>query len=349
MASDSVIQPFTRTDGGVTRVAGARLCHFRIGSADPLREHTQWINQYLIRKLLLHDNHWIDILGTSSASGNAQKNEALAGRRARAVRKAIAEGVSGPLVHIKQVRPETQAEAAADAPVAGSEDAYYRGVKIFWYGLGSLPDMPYTPPPPEDQGSVKIKKRKAPAGCWCITDIKSAAAPGPVKVTKGDLTLLNDKGEEWVVSGVGLGAEASTDAVSPSTVLDWAMKVVKQIQGHTDLLEKVGVEVKKDAAPGDTAGGVFRGFTWKSDLTVAEVVAGKHFTVVTGGLNFIVAGASAGLILFDIAPLGPIGAGYDLATGVPWGFFVGAALSTMQLGAGVGGTCYRITGYAKRE
>ncbi|HLK68141.1 MAG TPA: hypothetical protein VKU19_32130 [Bryobacteraceae bacterium] len=342
--NQSVVQGFSAFDpqAGVDRAAGARLCYFPTDSSTLILQHKDWINRFFLPKIRQYPNAWIDVIGSASTRGNAVHNMQLGQRRAEEVRNYIR--MQYPGLNINRVYSEGATEPANTFRYDGSNnDGFWRAVLIRWYGLPDLPPTPYIPPPPDDP-SLRILVRKAPPGCWCIVGVNTFGIPLKAGVAAGkvDITLLNDKGEKWVLHGYGggLGAGPNIGPEIAEKGLKIVLKSLKEIGTHAGDLTNISDKLSKMniTGPSDTSGGVFRRFTWKADLTIKDITAAGFFTIASGETHIVAAGLDAGVVFFG---------NFDALDmfKTPWGFFVGLGLGTMKAALGVSAIVYKLTSY----
>jgi hypothetical protein len=350
----SPIQPFTENG----RVAGARLCQFRTGSSDLLNGHKDWISKYFVPKMQQHPNAWIDFIGYASRTGNKDKNVDLSRRRIAAVEQQIKSLY--PNIRVNLRIAEGDADAASFNIPAANDEGYWRAVLIRWYGVPLAIETPVYPP--EETYKPKERKYYAPKGCWCIIGVDSFGLPLKAGVSAGkvDLTLLNDKGEQYVLHGYGAGGGLGVD-VKPIEAAEEASKAAKVIIQLVNNLKEIGLKAGdlqnisdkikglNLTGPSETAGGVFRRLSWEANLSIEDITAAKTFTIGNAEGQFIVAGAEIGFIFFGTPPMEPISSAVSYGIlGKPWGYYSSVGLGTMKGALGISGTAYIMTSYEKK-
>lgn len=116
-------------EGG--KAVGARLCLFGNNSSDLLEEHKHWITSYFVPKLRANPHCWMDLIGHSSPSGSAARNQELSKSRMDAVEAFIKGLHSGVKVNVKR------ANGSSGANMTGirNGEGYWRAVTIYWFGI----------------------------------------------------------------------------------------------------------------------------------------------------------------------------------------------------------------------
>ena len=343
----SPILPFT-VDG---RLSGARLCGFQTGSAVLLNAHKDWIVKYFVPKIKQYPNAWVDLIGNASMVGNAASNVALSKRRIDAVEQFIKQQYPGMRFNMRL--PEGSTDAQDFQTDRSNDDPYWRAVLIRWYGVPLKIDTPVYPP--EEPSTLKFRKLMAPKGCWCVVGVDTFGIPIKAGVTAGkaDLTLLNDKGEQWLIKGLGLGGGVGVD-VGPKSLeegLKFLLANLMSIGLKAGDLTSVSKTIKdlNIIGPSDTGGGVFKRLTWSANLTITDITSSGYFTIANGAFHLLVAGGETGLIFFSPPPVkslipvvGPILNAADTVNS-PWAFYGQAGLGTWKGAAEIGCTVYKIT------
>ena len=347
---DSTVQGFSEAG----RMAGARLCHFKTGKSDLVRGHKDWIAKYFVPKMKQHPNAWIDLVGYTSRVGSPDTNLALSSARIASVENAIKSQY--PTIRVNMRIPDGEADAASFNTPETNNEGYWRAVLIRWYGVPLQIETPVYPP--EEAPTIKFRKYVAPKGCWCIIGVDSFGLPIKAGIAAGvvDVTLLNDKGEKYVFHGIGAGGGLGIDvaptewAKGAGKAIGWAVNALKEIGLKAGDLQNVSKTVK-DAGivgPSETAGGVFKRVTWAANLTLDEIKSSGFFTVASGELQFVMAGAEMGMIFFSQPPIEPISTSVQYGMlGKPWGFFTSAGLGTLKGAIGISATVYKTTSVEK--
>lgn len=352
MSALSPLQPFT--EGG--RLAGARLCHFKTGSSDLLRGHKHWIANHFVTKMKQHPNAWIDLIGYTSRAGATDTNISLSSARLNAVEQNIKSLYPGIKVNMRT--PDGEGDARSFNTPEKDNAGYWRAVLVRWYGVPIKIETPVYPP--EVIPTPKARKYYAPKGCWCIIGVDSFGLPVKAGISVGvvDVTLLNDKGEKYIISGAGAGGGLGVDvaptewAKGAGKAIGWAVNGLKEIGLKAGDLQNVSSTVKSAGitGPSETAGGVFKRVSWAANLTIDEITSAGFFTVASGELQFVIAGAEMGMIFFSQPPIDPIATGVSYGIlGKPWGFFTSAGLGTLKGALGISATVYKTTSVKKVE
>jgi hypothetical protein len=336
------IYPFTESQSGVSRVVGARLAEFGVGS-DKLQEaHKKWINDYLGPQLSKHPNAWIDLHGFASNTGKVQANLELSRRRILAVETALRARVSGVRINIRN--PQGVRQAVDDNAPGNKEDGYYRAVLVRWFGIPLDIPAPKLPKDPEP----KYKTYKAPPGCWCIVAADSIGLPvkAGISIGKVEFKLLNDKGQLFSVVGAGAGAGLGL-SVGPKSLeeaeklgmkaLNWIKEVALKAGDLPNAYEKI--KELNLTGPSETNGPVLKNLTWAASIPFSEIVKDGIFVVGMGEAQFIAAGAEVGLVIFGVPNLGRLNP--------PWGFYSSLGLGTLKGALGTGITAYAIISSGK--
>ena len=324
------------------RIAGVRLANFRNDSDEPLASHKLWLEQAFVPVMRKNPGARISIIGMASRNGDAKYNEGLSQRRINKV-----EAIISAFGHVNIVTRKARGEdeAADDGYKDGDRSGRYRAVLLKWEGLtGPAP----TPPKP-GPGPAKFKKVlvKTQPGVWLITGVDAFGLPFPV-VTAGRVvvTLLNDKGEQWAITGFGAGPSVGVE-----------IPFVKDLKFFTKFLVDLGLKLGdipnladkvKDTLPdlpSATSGGVFRVNNIVSNFTIQEITAKKFMTIASGAMS-LGAGGELGSILFDSIKTDANGPTAQILAGVPWGLY--SSLGTGKVGAEISGVVYRITGVAMK-
>jgi hypothetical protein len=342
----SPILPYT-TNG---RLAGARLCEFHTGSAKLLNGHKDWISKYFVPKMKQHPNAWVDLVGSASMLGDPAMNRALSEKRIAAVEDYIKSQHPGIKFNVRMPQGADDAQSF-DTP-KNNNDGYWRAVLVKWFGVPLAIETPVYPPEPPPQ--IKYRKWVAPKGCWCIVGLDTFGIPikAGVSLGKADLTLLNDKGEKWVLRGLGAGLGAGVD-VNSKHVEEGVKLTTAAARLLVENLKNIGLKAgditsvsktTKDlniVGPNETNGGVFRGVKWEANLTLNEITQSGFFTIVNGAFHLLIGGGETGLLYFGVP--GPT------LSPAPWGFYGQAGLATWKAAAEIGGTVYKIIGKDKEK
>lgn len=347
----SPIHPYTADE----RLAGARLCHFGTGSAELLQAHKDWITRYFVPKMKQHPNAWIDIYGHTSRLGSEGSNKILSEKRLAAVEQFIRS--QHPAINVNIRGSHGESDAQGFSIEERNNDGYWRAVLIRWFGVPLKIETP--PYPKEDPPKFKERKYYAPKGCWCIIGVDTFGIPIKAGVSGGTaaVTLLNDKGEKYVIKGIGAGAGVGID-VAP---IEWAEKSGKIIKVLVNALKEVGlkagdlqnvsdkVKSLNLTGPSETNGGVFKRISWEANLTIEEITKSGFFTIGSGEGQFVVGGAEIGFIFFGSPPVDPLSSTFKYAAlGEPWGYYASAGLGTLKGALGVSATVYKTTSVQKQ-
>lgn len=317
------------------RLVGMRLCNFSTGSAELLPAHVRWIDEHFLPKIQLHPYAWVDLIGSASRVGTAQNNLRLSERRIAAVETYLKS--RHPALKFNLRLPQGEAIATSHNYPESNDEGFWRAVLIRWYGL----PLQIPGPAPEPPG-LKLRSYSAPKGCWCITGVDSfGVSVGPVAGGRVVLTLLNDRGEKWLLTGVGLGGGAGVE-VGPKQANKAVETMVNTLVGlglKPGDLQNVAKTIKdlNLTGPSETNGGIFKRLTWSADLTLAEITASGFFTIASGEFHLLIGGGELGLIVFCRPVIEPA---WVLTR--PWGFFGSAGLVTWKAAAGLSMVVYRI-------
>jgi hypothetical protein len=280
----------------------------------------------------------VHMTGMASRNGNADYNMKLSAKRINKV-EAVFQGAafiqSKGHVNVVERNPRGEAQAEDDGFQDGDRSGRYRAVLLRWEGLTGPPPAPG--PSPSKFKKVVIKTQP---GVWLIIGVDTFGVPIKfLSAGKIDVTLLNDKGEQWVISGAGVGAGLGAEfGVSTAKgILKFIQETAKGILLKLGDLPNMADKLK-DALPelpSATAGGVFRGTNIVSNFTIDQITASKLMTVVSMAAGVGVVAGEGGVILFDRPPLpGETFSG-------PWGAYT--SLGTAKLAAEIGGMIYRVT------
>lgn len=348
----SPLQPFTESG----RLVGARLCFFKTGSAELLSGHKDWITSHFIPKMRQHPNAWVDFIGYASRLGSADANQSLSQRRIAAVEKFIKDNY--PEIRVNMRIPDGAADAESFKVDAANDEGYWRAVLLRWYGVPLKIETPVYPP--EEILVPKVRKYFAPKGCWCIVGVDTFGIPIKAGVSGGTaaVTLLNDKGEKYVMKGIGAGGGLGID-VAP---VEWAEKSGKIIKVLVNTLKEVGlkagdlqnvsdkVKSLNLTGPSETNGGVFKRVSWEANLTIDEIKNAGFFTIGSGEGQFVIGGAELGFIFFGVPPVDPLSSTFRLAVmGEPWGYYASVGLGTLKGALGISATVYKTTSVEKEK
>jgi hypothetical protein len=341
----SPIQPYTIDQ----RIVGARLCHFPSNESTLLSGHKDWIDRYFIPKMKQHPNAWIDFIGSASRSGSVTRNMTLSHRRIEEVEKYIKRGY--PDINVNLRLPQGATDAASFSVPESNDEGYWRAVLIRWYGVPLPVETPVYPP--EKPKVFKKRKYVAPKGCWCVVGVDSFGVPVKAAVTGGTctLTLLNDKGEQYKITGagVGLGLGANAGPEHFQKPASYIGTLLKEIGVKAGDLGNISDTIKdlKLTGPNETNGGILKRLTWAADLKLKDINGEGFFTIYNGDAHFVMGGAELGFIFFGLPPVDPIN-GAKYLTGLnPWAFYASAGLGTLKGSLGVSVVCYAITGTEK--
>lgn len=353
------VLPFSE-DG---RLVGARLCDFATNSDAPNPAHAAWVETYFAPTIKKHPKASLDLIGHASRRESATAAD-LSRRRIAAVEALVRKHHSEMKFNVRQPRGDGDAKAAQAAE--GDNDAYYRAVLLRWYGV-SLPTQP-----PEPSAPKQAPKLVAPPGCWCIVGADSFGVPVKAGWSVGTITLslLNDKGETWKVTGIGGGPGVGVDiglnwaegkaegvigaAKKAGVAVEKAAETVKgKVAEHVmatfkDLVLKAGdlqnvvdkIKKLQLTGPSETAGPVLKRFTWESNLTIDDITRLGFFMVGMAEAQGLVLGTEIGLITFQ--PPGPQVGPLLVAGSAPWGFYTSLGLGTLKAALGTSITAYKI-------
>lgn len=319
---------------------GMRLMSFPTNSDEPLASHKLWLEQGFIPAITKHPNARVRVVGMTSRSGSEKSNMGLSQRRADKVANYIR---NLGRVNIVDCKGTGEQDAVDDGVPDGNDGARYRAVFLRWEGLTR--DVPFVAEP----GPKGFTKRtiKTQPGIWLVIGMDTFGLPikAGVSVGKITITLLNDKGEQWAISGVGVGAGIGAEfgAGQAKTLL---AKAVDYLKGLSFKLGDVpnladGLKEKLPEIPSATTGGIFRQDQIISNWTIDKIVARKNVIVISGGLGVGAVAGELGLLYFDL----PLLSSHDEPFGsdTPWGVY--SALGALKLSAEIGAMVYGITGH----
>jgi hypothetical protein len=211
--------------------------------------------------------------------------------------------------------------------------------------------LPFNPP--------KLKKAKVVLpGTWLIIGVDGFAA-SLMGVSAGHvvLTLLNDKGEKYQITGVGTGGGVGADL----PLGEWSKKFGKAAEQVIKALADLGFKagdfqnisdtIKKLNLTGSsgTTGVVLKRLDWKANMTFEEITASGFFAIANGDFQHLDVGGEVGFIFFGSPMIGyannPISIlqviGEYTVSGTPWGVYTSGGVNTLKLGAGVTGMIYK--------
>jgi hypothetical protein len=320
------------------RLSGARLCHFGNKSAVLLEGHKKWIRDHLIPKLKNYPNAWIDLHGHTSRLGSESSNITLGAQRIAAVEQFIKSNYPG--ININWRNNQGESDAKSFNYEEKNNDGFWRAVIIRWFGIPI--EIP-TPPYPEEKPFRGIEAAK---GCWNIISVDTFGVPIKAGVGGGsaNVTILNDKGEKWLIKGAGIsiGADVSIDGPKIFQHLKGAKEMFYEmlkgivlkagdLQNINDTLKKVNDE-RKITGPSETGGAIFKGTTLEANLTHQQIVGQRVFFISSGELHGVAMGGEVGLIRFGTS-LNP----FDTI----WGYYLSLGLGTLKAAVGVSGTFYK--------
>lgn len=320
------------------RLSGARLCQFGNKSAVLLEGHKKWIRDHFIPKIRNHPNAWIDLHGHTSRLGSEKSNMTLGAQRIAAVEQYIKSIYPGITINLRNNQGESDAKSFNYEEK--NNDGFWRAVIIRWFGIPI--EIP-TPPYPEEKPFRGIE---APKGCWNIIGVDTFGVPIKAGVGGGsaNVTILNDKGQKWMIKGAGLGIGADVKVDGPKILqgLKGAKEIIYEmikgvvlkagdLQNINDSLKKINDE-RKITGPSETGGAIFKRGTWEANLTLQQIVGSQVFFIGTGELQGVAMGGEVGLIGFG-TPLH----GID----TPWGYYLSLGLGTLKAAVGVSGTFYK--------
>ena len=321
--------PFTEGQ----RVTGIRLANFANDSDEPLGPHKEWITQFFLPMMAKNPGHRVRMIGMASRNGDPTYNKGLSGRRIRKV-----EGLFGGKVNIVERNPAGEVPAAEDGVKDGNRDGRWRAVLLRWEGV-SLP-LPI-PPGPEPAKFKKVVIKTQP-GVWLIIGVDTFGIP--IKFFSAGrivVTLLNDKGEQWAITGLGAGAGLGAEfgASQAKGIIAELKNLVKALGMKLGDIPNMADKVKDvlPDLPSATSGGVFRVGNIVSNFTIQDIVANKAMTVISTGLGVGVVAGEGGVIIFDRPRVIP----KHVQGGLPWGLYT--SLGTAKLAAEIGGMVYAIT------
>jgi hypothetical protein len=312
------------------------LANFRNDSDEPLVSHKEWIEKFFIPVMAKNPAARVRMVGMASRNGDANYNMALSKRRIDKVAGVI---LSKGRVNIIERNPRGEIPAAEDGVKDGDRSGRYRAVLLRWEGLsGPAP----VPPGPEPGPVFKKKVIKTQPGVWLIIGVDTFGIP--IKFLSAGrivVTLLNDKGEQWAITGVGVGAGLGAEfgASEAKGIIAELKKLVVALGLKLGDVPNMADKVKEflPDLPSATSGGVFRKGNIVSNFTISDIVANRAMTVISTGMGVGVVAGEGGLIIFDR----PHFIANQVEGGVPWGLYT--SLGTAKLAAEIGGMVYAIT------
>lgn len=339
MAIADEIIPFTEAG----RLTGVRLANFRNDSDEPLASHKEWLEKFFVPVMAKNPGARVRMTGMTSRNGDANYNVGLSRRRIEKVAGFI---LSRGKVNIVERDPRGEIPAAEDGFKDGDRSGRYRAVLLRWEGLsGPAP----VPPGPEPGPNFRKKLIKTQPGVWLVIGVDTFGVPIRfLSAGRIVVTLLNDKGEQWAISGFGGGAGLGGDfgPKNAGELTSLASKILHELKGlGLGLGLKLGdvpnlSDGLKDVLPelpSATTGGVFRKGSIVSNFTIKDIVAKGAMTVISGGLGVGVVAGEQGLIVFDRPRIIP----EQVKGGLPWGVYT--SLGTAKIAAEIGGMVYGIT------
>jgi hypothetical protein len=333
--------PFTEAD----HFRGMRLANFRNDSDEPLLSHKAWLEKYFVPVMMKNPGARVHMIGMASRNGNADYNMKLSARRINKVEQIIQGAAfiqSKGHVNVVEKNPRGEAQAEEDGFRDGDRSGRYRAVLLRWEGLTG--PAPAPGPSPNKFKKVLIKTQP---GVWLITGVDTfGVSIDFVSAGKIAVTLLNDKGEQWVISGAGVGAGHGGSSTPNSVELDKTkakeiLEIVKEsakgvllkLGDLPNLADKLQDALKDMPPTSATAGGVFRGTNIVSNFKIGEITASKMMRVVSVSQGVGVVAGEGGVILFSDL--------FNSNLTAPWGAYTG--LSTLKAGVEIGAMFYRIT------
>ncbi len=294
--------------------------------------------------------------GFASRKGDPVSNQRLSEDRCLAVKAELN-------MYANQVNYNIN-KALGEASSGGGETdnwGFYRRVEIYVFAAKPpLGFKPVPPPPKPKRPSNPFKGMKAPLGCWLIVGVDAFGLPIKAGISAGtvDVTLLNDKGEVYVISGAGVGVGLGVD-IAPT---EWAKRSGKAVTVIIEALKEIGLkagdlqnvfeDLKKLnlTGPSQTSGAIFKRTVWKANLTIEDITRSGYFTIVSGETQIAISGGEVGFIFFGDPPITPIVDGYEYTLkGSPWGFFTGMGVGTLKGGIGITQTVYKTTKVEKKQ
>ncbi|NJM53959.1 MAG: hypothetical protein HC846_11575 [Blastocatellia bacterium] len=324
--------------GSGARVA-ARLCNFAEGGAGLLMEHLKWLRTKVAPILHSQKNSWVILYGFASRKGGEDSNQLLSENRCRTVKEEVSQYADQINFKVSQGLGEI-----GYGNDKNDNWGYFRRAEI--YVFAAPPPPGFKPPPRRKPGSVK-----APAGCWLITGVDSFGIPIKVGISGGTVavTLLNDKGEVYVINGVGMGVGVGPE-MAPIEWLKKSNKILAYL-GEIGLkagdLQNISDEIKKLnlAGSSETSGAVFKRTVWRANLTIQEITASGYFTIVNGEIQALLPGGEVGFIDFG-SPESP--STINIPRGVPWGYYQSLGVGNLKVAVGAGATIYKTTKVEKK-
>lgn len=206
---------------------------------------------------------------------------------------------------------------------------FWRRVEIYVFAEPPPPNFKPIPAIPKPKpGSIK-----APAGCWCIIGVDAEGMPLKALVTTGfvKITLLNDKGEKYLISGTG-GGTGLGPGISPENFGPLGKKLMDELKA------------RKLIGPGETTGPVLKRLTWAANLTIQEIVHSGWFLISNAEAQGVIGGGEMGVIFFG-SPTSPPPS--YVFSGEPWGFYTSTSLGTPKAAGSVSAIQYKITEWKK--
>jgi hypothetical protein len=330
MAIADEIIPFTENG----RITGVRLANFRNDSDEPLASHKDWIEKFFIPVMAKNPGARVRMMGMASRNGDPTHNMGLSKRRIDKVADVI---LSKGKVNIVERNPRGEIQAEEDGFADGDRSGRYRAVLLRWEGLSGPAPIPPGPGP-----AFKKKVIKTQPGVWLIIGVDTFGLPIRfLSAGRIVVTLLNDKGEQWAITGFGVGAGLGGEFGNAQVkgMIAELKALAKALGMKLGDVPNIADKVKDflPDVPSATTGGVFRKGNIVSNYTIKEIVANGAMTVISGGLGVGVVAGELGAILFDT----PRVAIDMIPRGLPWGVY--SSLGTLKVAAEIGGSLYRIT------
>lgn len=333
MAISDEVVPYTVAG----KHAGMRLLGFPLGSDAMLPSHKTWLKEGFLPDIQKHPGARVTVLGMTSRVG-PEKAAGLSQRRADQVTSFIR---SNGQVNIVDSRGVGDQDAVADNLPDGKDEPRYRAVTLRWEGLNR--DIKSF----ENLGPKSLVKRtiKTQPGIWLVTSVDTFGLPIKISPGKITITLLNDKGEQWAISGIGLGVGHGVEfgAKEAKGYIEEAVKFIKgigfklgDVPNLADGLKDLMTNLPTTSA---TTGGIFRKDQIVSNWSIEKIVARKSMVVISGGMGVGVVSGELGLLYFDV----PLLSSHDEPFGAdtPWGLYSGIAAA--KLAAEIGVMFYAIT------
>lgn len=334
--------------GSGARVA-ARLCNFAEGNAGLLPAHINWLKANVAPIIRSQKNSWVDLWGFASKKGDQASNQILSENRCKSTKNEVATYASQVNFNINKALGEVSSEG-------GENDnwGFWRRVEIYVFAAAPPPGFKPIPVIP------KLKKANVVLpGSWLIIGVDgfSASFMG-VSAGRVVLTLLNDKGEKYQITGVGTGGGVGADIPLGEWSKNFGKGVESVIKALVDLgfktgdLQNISDTIKKLNATGSsgTAGIILKRMDWKANMTFEEITASGFFAIASGDFQKIDVGGEIGFIFFG-SPLIGYAAGNPASmlqvvgeytvSGKPWGVYTSGGVNTLKAGAGVTGMLYK--------